>query len=87
VLRVADVLALPSSFLTGTAAAGGIALINSLGNISGFAAPYITGWLRDLTGTQRTGMWLVGACMIAGATLVLALGAAPKDRTTDSPTP
>jgi MFS family permease len=74
--------ALPSTFLTGTAAAGGIALINSLGNISGFAAPYITGLLRDLTGTQRTGMWLVGACMIAGAVLVLALGAKPGDHTT-----
>lgn len=79
--------ALPSTFLTGTAAAGGIALINSLGNISGFAAPYITGWLRDLTGTQRTGMWLVGACMIAGAALVLALGVKPKERPTASRTP
>lgn len=37
--------ALPSNFLAGAAAADGIALINSLGNISGFAAPYITGWL------------------------------------------
>ena len=70
--------ALPSNFLAGSAAAGGIALINSLGNISGFAAPYITGWLRDLTGTQRTGMWVVGACMVAGAVLAVALGAKPR---------
>lgn len=70
--------ALPSNFLAGTAAAGGIALINSLGNISGFAAPYVTGWLRDLTGTQRTGLWVVGACMVAGALVALALGAQPK---------
>ncbi|MFF4593530.1 MFS transporter [Amycolatopsis sp. NPDC001319] len=70
--------ALPSNFLAGAAAAGGIALINSLGNISGFAAPYITGWLRDLTGTQRTGLWVVGACMGAGAIVTIAVGARPR---------
>ncbi|WP_431917864.1 MFS transporter [Amycolatopsis tucumanensis] len=70
--------ALPSTFLSGAAAAGGIALINSLGNISGFAAPYVTGWLRDLTGSQRTGLWVVGACMVAGALVALVLGARPK---------
>ncbi|WP_020639133.1 MFS transporter [Amycolatopsis balhimycina] len=82
--------ALPSSFLAGSAAAGGIALINSLGNVSGFAAPYITGWLRDLTGSQRTGLWVVGACMVAGALLAIALGTKLKSRepsavTTESP--
>ncbi|MCP2169880.1 MFS transporter [Goodfellowiella coeruleoviolacea] len=70
--------ALPSTFLAGAAAAGGIALINSLGNISGFAAPYVTGWLRDLTGSQRTGLWVVGACMVAGALVALVLGASPR---------
>jgi len=77
--------ALPSTFLSGAAAAGGIALINSLGNVSGFAAPYITGWLKDLTGSQRAGMWAVGACMIAGALVALAIGArpTPNRRSTD----
>ncbi|MFD2466208.1 MFS transporter [Amycolatopsis silviterrae] len=70
--------ALPSNFLSGTAAAAGIALINALGNLSGFVAPYVTGWLRDLTGTQRTGLWVVGACMVAGAVLAVALGAKPR---------
>ncbi|MFC9894834.1 MFS transporter [Nocardia sp. NPDC127579] len=65
--------ALPSTFLTGVAAAGGIALINSIGNISGFAAPYITGGLKDWTGTQRAGLWVVGACMVAAALGVLLL--------------
>src|SRR6185312_9642798 len=51
---------LPSQFLTGAAAAGGIALINSLGNLSGFVAPYVTGGLADLTGSQRAGLWVVG---------------------------
>ena len=70
--------ALPSNFLSGAAAAGGIALINSLGNISGFAAPYITGALRDVTGSQRAGLWVVGVVMVAAAALVLFLKAAPK---------
>ena len=70
--------ALPSNFLSGTAAAGGIALINALGNLSGFVAPYVTGWLRDLTGTQRTGLWVVGACMVAGAVVAVLLGAKPR---------
>ncbi|WP_228818173.1 MFS transporter [Nocardia transvalensis] len=65
--------ALPGTFLTGAAAAGGIALINSLGNISGFAAPYITGWLRDLTGTQRAGLWIVGIYMVIAGLSALAL--------------
>ncbi|WP_378739202.1 MFS transporter [Nocardia brasiliensis] len=65
--------ALPSAFLTGAAAAGGIALINSIGNLSGFAAPYITGGLKDWTGTQRAGLWVVGVCMIASAIGVLVL--------------
>ncbi|MFI5782405.1 MFS transporter [Nocardia sp. NPDC051570] len=65
--------ALPGAFLSGAAAAGGIALINSLGNISGFAAPYITGWLRDVTGTQRAGLWVVGVCMVLAGLGALAL--------------
>ncbi|RDI50055.1 MFS transporter [Nocardia mexicana] len=65
--------ALPSTFLSGAAAAGGIALINSLGNISGFAAPYVTGWLKDLTGTQRAGLWVVGVYMVLAGLAALAL--------------
>ncbi|WP_240686823.1 MFS transporter [Amycolatopsis suaedae] len=72
--------ALPSQFLSGAAAAGGIALINSLGNISGFAAPYVTGWLRDLTGSQKAGMWAVGICMVVAAGVAIALR--PRPRTT-----
>jgi MFS family permease len=72
--------ALPSNFLSGAAAAGGIALINSLGNVSGFAAPYITGALRDVTGSQRTGLWVVGIVMIAAVVVVVLLRAAPRER-------
>ncbi|MDQ6716495.1 MAG: MFS transporter, partial [Actinomycetota bacterium] len=70
--------ALPTTFLTGAAAASGIALINSVGNLSGFAAPYITGWLADLTGNQKAGLWVVGGTMIAAAVITLVLRAAPE---------
>lgn len=69
---------LPTAFLTGAAAAGGIALINSLGNLAGFAAPYITGWLTDLTGTEKAGLWVVGLMMVAAGVVAVALKAAPQ---------
>ncbi|MEG8178041.1 MFS transporter [Nocardia terpenica] len=71
--------ALPSTFLSGAAAAGGIALINSLGNISGFAAPYVTGWLRDLTGSQRAGLWVVGIYLVLAGLGALALRPPRRD--------
>lgn len=69
---------LPSMFLTGAAAAGGIALINSIGNSAGFLTPYITGWMADLTGSQKTGLWIVGACMVGSGLLALALKGTPR---------
>jgi MFS family permease len=69
--------ALPSRFLTGAAAAGAIGLINSLGNLGGFAAPYATGALEQATGTDKSGMWAVGVVMVISALVVVALRAAP----------
>lgn len=69
---------LPQTFLAGAAAAAGIALVNSLGNSAGFFAPYITGGLAELTGTQNAGLWVVGLTMIAAGFVTLALKAAPK---------
>jgi len=63
----------PSRFLTGAAAAAGIALINTVGNIAGFAAGYITGALKDLTGGYVVPMFCVGAFMLLSAILMLAL--------------
>ena len=64
---------LPTTFLTGASAAAGIAMINSIGNASGFGAPYITGWLTDVTGNAKAGLWVVGAVMLCAAILVVAL--------------
>lgn len=63
--------ALPNAFLTGAGAAAGIGLINSFGNLSGFAGPFVAGWLKDLTGDSRAGMWVVAVMMLTSAAIVL----------------
>jgi MFS transporter, ACS family, tartrate transporter len=68
---------LPTTFLSGVGAAAGIALVNSLGNAGGFAAPFVTGLLSDATGSKKTGMWVVGLAMFLAAILVLLLHAVP----------
>ncbi|MDT7652177.1 MAG: hypothetical protein QOI36_3583 [Pseudonocardiales bacterium] len=65
---------LPSAFLTGVGAAAGIALINSFGNLSGFAGPYLTGWLQDVTGSFRAGMFVVAGFMVLAGVIVLFIG-------------
>jgi len=62
--------ALPTSFLTGTAAAAGIALINSIGNLSGFVAPFVMGLIKDATKSTDNGVYLLSGMMLLGAFLV-----------------
>lgn len=64
---------LPAQFLTGAAAAAGIAFINTFGNIGGFSAPYVTGWLTDLTGDEKLGLWLTGGLLVLSAGILLVL--------------
>ena len=64
---------LPSKFLTGAAAAGGIALINSLANLSGFAGPYVIGLLNKASGNFRSGFLLLAFVPLAGMVLALRL--------------
>ncbi|MBM9466010.1 MFS transporter [Nakamurella leprariae] len=64
---------IPSRFLTGAAAAAGIALINTFGNIAGFAAGYATGGLRNLSGSYTLPMFVVGGFMLLSAILMVGL--------------
>jgi ACS family tartrate transporter-like MFS transporter len=66
--------ALPSGFLGSTAAAGGIALINSLANLGGFAGPYLMGWLKAATGGYAAGLGVLAFGLIATAALILLVG-------------
>ena len=65
--------ALPGSFLAGSAAAGGIALINSIGNLGGFVGPFALGLLRQSTGDFRAGLALLACSLVAVALLALRL--------------
>ena len=64
---------IPSAFMTGTSAAAGIAAINSIGNLSGFAGPYLMGYLKDQTGSFTVGLLILGGCALVGAIVAMTL--------------
>jgi cyanate permease len=61
--------AIPGTFLSRAAVAGGIAAISSMGVTGGFLAPWITGYFRDLTGNFRIGLGAI-ACLTLVVTLI-----------------
>lgn len=61
---------LPSALLTGAAAAGGLALMATIGNLGGYVAPYVVGLAKEATGRTDFGLYLMSAAMILGALLV-----------------
>ena len=58
---------MPSMFLTGTAAASGIAWINGVGNLGGFFGPTAVGWVKDLTGSFASGLYLLAGMALVAA--------------------
>jgi MFS family permease len=62
---------IPPMLLAGTAAAGGIALINSIGNLSGWVGPSLVGWLEDMTGKTSTGLYVVAGVEVIAAVLIV----------------
>ncbi|MGF6823842.1 MFS family permease [Microbacterium sp. ZKA21] len=75
---------LPTQFLTGVAAAAGVALINTVGNLAGFSAPYITGAVHDWTGGYEVPMFIVGGFMLVSAILMIVLARSGRIRTADA---
>jgi MFS transporter, ACS family, tartrate transporter len=65
---------LPTAMLSGTAAAGGIALINAVGNLGGFVGPYAMGLIRGATGSFGLGLLAISAGALVAGIVVLALG-------------
>ncbi|MBB3223090.1 MFS transporter [Pseudoduganella umbonata] len=63
--------AMPAAYLSGPAAAGGIALINSLGLVGGFVSPFVIGWFKTTTGSVDGGLYFVAAMMVLGAIVLL----------------
>jgi MFS family permease len=72
--------ALTTAFLTGKAAAGGIALINSVGNLGGFFGPYIVGIIKDKTGSDLIALLFLGTALLCMGLLALTIRTAPSDR-------
>jgi ACS family tartrate transporter-like MFS transporter len=69
---------MPSLFLTGTAAAAGIAWINAVGNLAGTVAPFVVGWTKDVTGSFTGGLFaLAGFALMSSLVTLLAL---PSDK-------
>lgn len=72
--------AFAGSFLSGTGAAGGFALINSIGNLGGFTGPYLMGFLRDSTGSYTEGMVFLGLIVLTGGLAAWLLKFSQKSR-------
>jgi MFS family permease len=64
---------IPTRFLTGVAAAGGLAFINSIGTVGGFVGPSMMGWLREFSGSYVVGLAAVAGIMVAATLASMSL--------------
>jgi nitrate/nitrite transporter NarK len=71
---------LPTAFLKGATAATGFALITSIGNLSGFVAPFLVGVITDASGSTASGMYALAAAALVGVLLVFLVPARLVDR-------
>ncbi len=67
----------PTTFLSGSAAAGAIGLVNSIGNLGGFVGPYLTGWVRQTTGSFAGALLYLSLSLTLAGLLILTLRKAP----------
>jgi ACS family tartrate transporter-like MFS transporter len=74
---------LPTAYLSGVAAAGGIALIGAVGNLAGFGGPYLIGWFKETTGSTVAGLFVLAVLPAIAGLLVLALGRGTKTEFAD----
>lgn len=66
--------ALPTAILTGAGAAGGLALINSIGNCGGFVGPLVVGWLKGASGSFDSALMFLGGALLLSGLLALVFG-------------
>lgn len=64
---------LPTAFLSGAGAAAGIAVINSVGNLAGFTAPYLIGYVKDATGSPAAGLVIIAGFLLFSCAAVLSV--------------
>jgi nitrate/nitrite transporter NarK len=65
--------ALPGVLLTGTAAAAGIALIATVGNLGGYASPFMLGWVKQSSGHLEYGLYILAAMTLIGAVVMFSV--------------
>lgn len=70
-VTLAQFWCLPTAILSGAAAATGIAVVNSFGNLAGFVSPYLIGWIIDATKSISLGVYVLAASLLIGSLLVL----------------
>jgi nitrate/nitrite transporter NarK len=71
---------LPTAILTGTGAAAGLALVNSVGNLGGLAGPSIVGMIRQATGSFTAALLFLAAVVAFGGVIALLFGYAARAR-------
>ncbi len=62
---------IPSAFLTGTAAAAGIGLVNSVGNLGGYVGPNVAIWVKPLCSDPSAALYAIGLLLLIGAAITL----------------
>lgn len=78
---------LPAAILRGAAAAGGIALINAVGNLGSFAGPYAVGWIKEATGSFTLGLIVVAVGVLLSGVIAVLVGHDARAEHGDIPTP
>jgi ACS family tartrate transporter-like MFS transporter len=78
---------MPTSMLAGSAAAAGIALVNSIGNTGGFLGPTLVGFVTDATGSYAAALCTLAGFVVASGILVLAIAPRPRALVATSETP
>ncbi|HEX7387994.1 MAG TPA: MFS transporter [Castellaniella sp.] len=76
---------MPTAFLSGGAAAAGIATINSIGNLGGFAGPAMIGWIKTHTGSYSGGLYFVAGLLVVSCILTLVLAHSEKSCRSSTP--
>jgi MFS family permease len=71
---------LTGGYLSAAALAGGLALINSMGQVAGFASPYFVGWIKDATSSTNVALYILACVMVCGVLLVLRMPARMVNR-------
>ncbi len=71
---------IPPAFLGGVWAAAGIGAINAIGNVAGFASPFVIGWIVEVTKSLPAGLYTITAVELIGVALVLLIPARQVNR-------